>query len=60
MHSTLLIMNYQVEGLVLVNSAGPIDSGFNIQRWEEQARSKGTPPKALVMVCGPCKRKLAD
>jgi len=44
-------LHMQVEGLVLLNSAGPIDAGFSIQKWEEQARTKTAPPKWIVQVC---------
>lgn len=42
----------KVDGLVLLNSAGPIDEGFTMAKWEEQARTKGAPPKWLVKVGG--------
>jgi len=39
-----------VEGLALLNSAGPIDGSFSIQQWEEQARTKTAPPKWIVQL----------
>lgn len=37
-----------VRGLVLLNSAGPIDPGFNSQRWQQQVAAKTPPPPWLV------------
>ena len=39
-----------VKGLVLLNSAGPIDPSFDVLKWEAAVRAKRPPPRLLVEV----------
>lgn len=40
----------QVDALVLLNSAGPIDASFSMAQWQQDAAAKKAPPKWIVQV----------